>query len=319
MEFSTDTLNRALELARKGEGHTRPNPPVGAMIFDREGRCIGEGYHHRAGTGHAETEAIKDWRRRNPDKVAAALLVTLEPCSKPGRVGACTEAIIAAKIPQVAYMCTDPNPTNRNRAKRVLAKAGISCEHVKCKEAEDLIRPFAKRMLTGMPYVTVKLAMTLDGKIADDWGDAKWISSEESRRKTGKLRERVDAIMVGANTVRLDNPSLLSHGKKNDDLIRVVVSRSGKLPEKAQVFTDGKNPTLVFADAKEALKELGKMGVMHVLCEGGKELAASLAEAGSVDEWITVLCPKTIGRNRIGEAAVFGKGKVKDVHICLRA
>ena len=169
MEFSTDTLNRALELARKGEGHTRPNPPVGAMIFDREGRCIGEGYHHRAGTGHAETEAIKDWRRRHPDKEAAALLVTLEPCSKPGRVGACTEAIIAAKIPQVAYMCTDPNPTNRNRAKRVLAKAGISCEHVKCKEAEDLIRPFAKRMLTGMPYVTVKLAMTLDGKTTKVW------------------------------------------------------------------------------------------------------------------------------------------------------
>ena len=319
MVFSTATLNRALELARLGEGHTRPNPPVGAMLFTARGKCIGEGYHRKAGENHAETEAIADWKRRFPRCRPDTLLVTLEPCSKPGRVGACTDAIIRAGIRHVTYLCTDPNPKNRNQAHDALAACGITCDHLPCAEAERLIEPFAKRVKTGFPYVTVKLAMTLDGKTADNWGDGKWISSEESRAITGRLRERVDAIMVGAETVRKDDPSLLSHGKPNPDLVRVVVSRSGKLPKTAQVFADGKNKTLVFADPRLALAELGKLGMNHVLCEGGIALAASLAELGMVDEWITVLCPKVIGERHIRDAAVLGAGKLKDLHICLRA
>lgn len=318
MEFSTDTLNRALELARLGEGHTRPNPPVGAMLFTARGKCIGEGYHRKAGENHAEVEAIEDWKRRNPKSKPDTLLVTLEPCSKPGKVGACTDAIVLAGIKHVTYLCTDPNPKNRNKAHDALAAYGITCKHLPCEEAEALIRPFAKRVKTGIPYVTVKLAMTLDGKIADNWGDGKWISSEESRAATGKLRERVDAIMVGAGTVRKDDPSLLSHGKPNPDLVRVVVSRSGRLPAEAQIFMDGKNRTLVFDNPHTALVELGRMGMNHVLCEGGATLATSLVELGVVDEWLTVLCPKVIGERHIRDAAVLGAGKLKDLHICLR-
>ena len=235
--------------------------------------------------------------------------MTLEPCSKPGRVGACTDAIAAAGISRVVYAIPDPNPKNRGKAKRSLAKAGVKCDRFKgdaglLKLADDIVCDFRKHVTTGLPYVTVKLAMSLDGKICDDFGNAKWISSADSRRLTGStLREIHDAIMVGAETVRKDNPSLLSHGKRNDDLIRVVVSKSGKLPKNAQVFTDGApNKTLVFDDAKKALVELGKMGVVSVLCEGGLALARSLAAQGLVDQWLTVVAPVVIGSQPIGKA-----------------
>ena len=312
-------MRRAVELALKGAGHTRPNPAVGAVIV-RNGRIVGEGWHKRAGGDHAEVAAIKDALKLSNFQTlkGATLYVTLEPCSRPGRVGACTDAIIAAGIARVVYGAVDPNPKNRGRAKRILARHGIACERFISPSAplptpasqfpspSSLILPFSKHVLTGLPYVTVKIAMSLDGKICDDFGEAKWVSSAAARKTTGKLRERVDAIMVGAETVRRDDPSLLSHGKRNDDLVRVVVSRSGKLPKTAQVFADGRNPTLVFDDGVKALRALGKMGMMHVLCEGGLKLATSLAEAGMVDEWITVLAPKVIGRRRIAKAVPVG-------------
>jgi diaminohydroxyphosphoribosylaminopyrimidine deaminase/5-amino-6-(5-phosphoribosylamino)uracil reductase len=183
------------------------------------------------------------------------------------------------------------------------------CDKAVQREAENLILPFAKHVTTGLPYVTVKIAMSLDGRICDNWGNARWISSASARKFTsGEMRETVDAIMVGAETIRKDNPSLLSHGRRNNDLIRVIVSRSGDLPGDAQVFTDGApNETMVFDDAKKAVEELGRRGVMHVLCEGGMKLAVSLAEAGLVDEWMTVLSPKVVGTRRIGEATKIGR------------
>ena len=271
----------------------------------------------------------------------ATLYVTLEPCSKPGRVGACTDAIIATGLKRVVYAVPDPNPKNRGKAKRALAKHGIECVNAGARRPRPaaqlvhgagpsrpremslvesglrLIAPFAKHITTGLPFVTVKIAMSLDGKICDDYGNARWISSAKSRKETGYLREWVDAIMVGAETVRKDNPSLLSHGKRNDDLIRVVVTCSGRLQKNAQIFTDGApNETLVFKvgkdakDIKDVLRQLGKMGVMHVLCEGGLNLARSLADAGLIDEWITVLAPKVIGSRRIGKAVSIPKAFV---------
>lgn len=303
-----DFLVRALWLAKRGEGHTRPNPPVGAVIVSG-GKIIGEGWHKRCGGDHAEVAAIRSATRRGNSTAGATIYVTLEPCSKPGRVGACTAAIAAAGLKRVVYGAVDPNPANRGKAKRILVRRGVTCEYLKSEECELLIRPFAKHVRTGLPYVTVKIAMSLDGKICDDYGNARWISSEKSRRLTGAMRERVDAIMVGAETVRKDDPSLLSHGKRNDDLIRVVVTRSGKLPKNAQIFTDGApNETKVFRvgkdtkDLKDVLRRLGKMGVTHVLCEGGLKLARSLADAGLVDAWITVLAPKVIGARRIEDA-----------------
>ncbi len=302
-----DYIHRALELAWRGMGHTRPNPAVGAVIV-KGGRIIGEGWHRRAGGDHAEVAAIKNAKRRGAKSFKGAVLyVTLEPCSKPGRVGACTDAIIAAGIPKVVYVTPDPNPKNSGRAKRVLAKAGVKCERFRGDRAlvarcGGLIVDFRKHVLTGLPYVRVKIAMSLDGRICDDWGDSNWITCEASRRRTNRMREAFDAIMVGAETVRRDNPSLLARVRPNKDLIRVVVSKSGRLPKNAQVFTDGKNPTLVFDDAKKALVELGKMGVMSVLCEGGLTLARSLADAGLVDEWLTVMAPVFIGSRRIARA-----------------
>lgn len=315
-------MMRAVERARRGEGHTRPNPAVGAVIV-RDGVILGEGWHKKAGHDHAEAAAIKNAKRRGNDLSGATIYVTLEPCSRPGRVGACTDAIIASGIRHVVFAIPDPNPTNRGRAKRVLAAHGITSTcwatdrvrgctaaerdaHRACVEAaRRLIAPFQKHVTTGLPYVTVKLAMSLDGKICDAAGDAKWISSAASRQRTGLLREHVDAIMVGGETVRKDNPSLLSHGKPNADLVRVVVSRSGRLPKDAQIFTDGQNPTFVYNDARAALQDLGRRGFMHVLCEGGLGLATSLAEEGLVDEWLTVLAPLVIGTRPIGQAVRF--------------
>ena len=295
----------ALRCAERGRGHTRPNPPVGAVIV-RGGEIIGRGWHRRAGGEHAEVAAIKDAARRGESVRGATLYVTLEPCSRPGRVGACTDAIIAAGLKRVVFGSVDPNPVNKGRAKRVLAKAGVVCEQSKDVDfvlaCNRLIEPFCKHVTTGLPFVTVKIAMSLDGRICDDHGDARWVSSPKMRLRTGYYRQVVDAIMVGAETVRADNPSLLSHGRRNDDLLRVVVSRSGRLPKTAQVFTDGRNETLVFDDAKKAIRELGRRGCLHVLCEGGLKLAVSLAQAGMVDEWITVLAPKVIGSRRISRA-----------------
>ena len=300
-----NALLEALRCAERGRGHTRPNPPVGAVIV-RGGEIIGRGWHRRAGGDHAEVAAIKDAARRGESVRGATLYVTLEPCSRPGRVGACTDAIIAAGLKRVVFGSVDPNPVNKGRAKRVLAKAGVVCEQSKDVDfvlaCNRLIEPFCKHVTTGLPFVTVKIAMSLDGRICDDHGDARWVSSPKMRLRTGYYRQVVDAIMVGAETVRADNPSLLSHGRRNDDLLRVVVSRSGRLPKTAQVFTDGRNETLVFDDAKKAIRELGRRGCLHVLCEGGLKLAVSLVQAGMVDEWITVLAPKVIGSRRISRA-----------------
>ena len=355
-----DFIQRALELAERGEGHTRPNPPVGAVIV-RTGKIVGEGWHKRCGGDHAEVAAIKD--AASPLQ-GSTLYVTLEPCSKPGCVGACTDAIIAAGIKKVVYLVPDPNPKNRGKAKRVLSRHGIECVKVCRQTCEEkawdyclglkplvewgsrMIAPFAKHVTTRLPFVTVKLAMSLDGKICDDYGNAKWISSARSRRSVGWERARVDAIMVGAETVRKDNPSLLSHNKRNDDLVRVVVTRSGKLPKNARIFTDGApNETLVFKigeayppgeasceagamrgasrrfnkdgslsaksggtplprckDLRDVLRQLGKAGVMHVLCEGGLKLARSLADAGLVDRWISITAPIVIGSRHLKDA-----------------
>ena len=319
-------IARAVALARRGIGHTRPNPPVGAVVV-MDGRIVGEGWHRKAGGDHAEVAAIKaamkyvgaGGRSGVPEKGAlkgATIYVTLEPCSKPGRVGACTDAIIESGISKVVYAIPDPNPVNCGKAKRALSRAGVKCERFKgdkavSAEADDLVRCFRKHVLTGLPYVVVKLAMSIDGRICDNWGDAKWISSKASRELTGSvLRGKADAIIVGAETIRRDNPSLLSKLKPNPDLVRVVVSKSGRLPKAARVFADGApNRTFVFDDAQTAIHELGRMGALCVLCEGGLKLARSLADAGLVDQWVNVFAPILIGSRPLSKAV---RGRIND-------
>lgn len=299
-------MERAIELAWMSAGHTRPNPPVGAVVV-REGEIVGEGRHKRCGEAHAEVEALRD----AGEKVrGATIYVTLEPCSKAGRVGACCDALKAAGVERVVWACEDPNPVNRGKAKQVLEAAGIETDSGLCKEAAwKVLVPFAKHVTTGLPFVTVKLAMSLDGKICDNWGASQWISGEEARTMTGKMREKVDVMLVGAETIRADNPSLLCHTMRNDDLWRAVVSRSGNLPKEAQIFTDeAKERTLVYRSVREAMEELGRRGFLHVLCEGGLGVARSLAEEGFVDEWMTIVAPMVIGNRPMGEAVLFSGG-----------
>lgn len=314
-------MARAWALALKSCGHTRPNPPVGAVVV-QGGRIVGEGRHRRCGGDHAEAAALKDAARRLPgiDFHTAALATvycTLEPCSKPGRVGACCDALIAAGVKRVVWACPDPNPTNRGRAARVLRRAGIdtACwaqerSGARRTLARDIwattLRPFAKHVTTGLPYVTVKLALSLDGRICDTMGQARWISGPASLRETATWRERADVVLVGAETVRRDNPSLLCHTRRNDDLWRAVVSRSGNLPQDAQIFTDAaKDRTLVYRDPVEAVRDLGARGFMSVLCEGGFGLARALADADLVDEWVSILCPLVIGERPLADARRF--------------
>ena len=332
MAGDRDFMMRALECAARGEGHTRPNPPVGAVVV-KNGRIMGEGWHRRCGGDHAEVAALKDALRRagrlhrgvsvfdalssaHGFFAGASVYVTLEPCSRPGRVGACCDALSAAGVAKVVWAVPDPNPRNRGRAARKLRSAGISCECWQSRlaradeakrecvaAAQRLIAPFAKHVMTGLPYVTVKLAMSLDGRICDVSGESKWMSSVAARRATGRYRERADVVMVGAETLRRDDPSLLSHGRRNDDLWRAVVSRSGRLPRGAQVFTDSaRGRTLVYRDAAEAIADLGRRGFLHVFCEGGLGLARSLVDAGLVDQWISVLCPMALGSRPLSNA-----------------
>lgn len=314
-------MARAWALALKSCGHTRPNPPVGAVVV-QDGRIVGEGRHRRCGGDHAEAAALKDATRRLPGiafhtAAPATVYCTLEPCSKPGRVGACCDALIAAGVKRVVWACPDPNPTNRGRAARVLRRAGIdtACwaqerSGARRTLARDIwattLRPFAKHVTTGLPYVTVKLALSLDGRICDTMGQARWISGPASLRETATWRERADVVLVGAETVRRDNPSLLCHTRRNDDLWRAVVSRSGNLPQDAQIFTDAaKDRTLVYRDPVEAVRDLGARGFMSVLCEGGFGLARALADADLVDEWVSILCPLVIGERPLADARRF--------------
>lgn len=299
-------MRRAIALAWKSAGHTRPNPPVGAVVV-KNGRLIGAGRHVRCGAAHAEAAAL-DSCRVSPR--GATVYVTLEPCSRPGRVGACTDRLIAEHVARVVYACRDPNPKNAGRAARVLRRAGVVVTSGVCEDAAaDLIRPFAKFVRTGLPYVTVKLALTLDGRICDRFGGARWISSPAARRLTGALREQVDAVMVGAGTVRADDPALLCHTKRNDDLFRVVVAAHG-IPKTARVLTDAAADRTIVATAaagdrvplRPLMKALGALGFMHVLCEGGLELARALADEGLVDEWIDVVAPFVLGSKPIAAA-----------------
>lgn len=306
-------MRRACALAEKSRGHTRPNPPVGAVVV-KNGRIVGEGRHRKCGGDHAEAAALKAC---SESPAGATVYCTLEPCSKPGRVGACCTALVAAGVAKVVWACPDPNPKNRGKAARVLRRAGIQTEcWAQSRVAErrtlaqeifnSTLRPFAKHVTTGRPFVCVKLALSLDGKICDNAGTSQWISSPASLKETATWRETADVVLVGAETVRADNPSLLCHTKRNDDLWRAVVSRSGRLPENAQIFTDAaKDRTLVYRDVVAAIDDLGRRGFMSVLCEGGLGVARALAEAGLVDEWVTILCPIVIGNRPLAEAVRF--------------
>ncbi|MFH1552407.1 MAG: bifunctional diaminohydroxyphosphoribosylaminopyrimidine deaminase/5-amino-6-(5-phosphoribosylamino)uracil reductase RibD [Candidatus Omnitrophota bacterium] len=319
----TKHMKLALKLARKAKDKTYPNPMVGAVIV-KNGKVIGRGYHSRAGEEHAEIKAIADV---SGTCSGAEMFVTLEPCDHYGKTPPCTRTIIESGISAVHVAIEDPNPLNSGRGIRRLKKAGISVSlGLRAEEAAELNRKYIKFITTGLPYVTVKLAQSVDGKIAARDGTSKWISSDASRKYVRKIRSGFDAIVVGANTAVKDDPLLLDVKGRSPSAARVVVDTRLKIPAGANIFkTADKGPVIVGTTElacvskieklrqvkgvevvvtkskktkvplKIFLRALARKGIVNVLVEGGGELTGSLMDESLVDEVMFFIAPKIIG------------------------
>jgi len=333
LSFAEKWMRRALELARKGEGMTRPNPPVGAVIV-KDGEKVAEGYHRKAGESHAEVNALAAAGKLAEN---AEMFVTLEPCSTQGRTPPCTDAIIRAGVKKVTVAVSDKNPKHRGRGLEILRSVGIEVVEGVCSaEAETLLEPFSRWVSSGIPWLTLKLGMSIDGRIADRCGASKWITSSEAREEVQSLRRRADAVMVGVETVLADDPSLLPRPAFDRKPFRIVLDSRGRLPESLKIFTDGHAEQTIVAttagsaeiwrekirtsgaqvwtlpaehgrvSARALMKRLGECGLLCVLCEGGSGLAGTLVHEGIIDEYIFFIAPCLIGGD--GVPAVGGDG-----------
>lgn len=312
-------MQRALALARRGEGMTRPNPPVGAILV-KNGQLIGQGWHKKAGGPHAEVFALRQAGETARD---STLFVTLEPCSTTGRTPPCSAAILCVGISRVVVGTVDPNPRHAGRGLRLLRQAGIRVDLGVCaNEAAALIAPFTCHILNKRPFFTLKLGLSLDGRIADHTHSSRWITGPEARKEVQSMRRAADAILVGAGTIRHDNPSLWPRPDRGRIPWRVIVAGKNPLPFSAQVFTDAHRQQTLVAVPKgwqpacarklrtmgvtvlelpprrflhRLAAELGQLGILHVLCEGGGRLAGALLQAHLVDELCVFLSPMLIG------------------------
>ena len=287
-------MRLAIREARKGIGKTSPNPAVGAVLV-RNGKILARGWHRAAGAPHAEIEALK----KTPDPRGATLYATLEPCSTRGRTPPCTSAIIQAGIARVVFGATDPNPAHAGRASAILQTAGVDVlPGVLSGECARLNRAWNKWISTGLPYVTAKAGMSLDGRISSP-PDRRWITSEAARSDAMNLRAECDAILVGAETIRVDNPHLTLRGRPAArQPLRVVWSRTGRIPKDSHVLTDAQRErTLVFSmkSLRMVLKELGRRGVQHVLIEGGGRTLGEAFDKGLVDRVVFYVAPILMG------------------------
>jgi diaminohydroxyphosphoribosylaminopyrimidine deaminase/5-amino-6-(5-phosphoribosylamino)uracil reductase len=298
-------LRRALELAKLGSGLTLPNPRVGAVLV-RGGKIIGEGYHRRVGGAHAEVEAVADARRRGHSPEGATLFVTLEPCSTQRRTPPCTGLILREKIARVVFAATDPNPAHAGAAMRLLRVAGVEVSSgLLAEEATALNRDFNWWIVRRRPWVVAKIALSLDGRIVTPAGahtrDDRWLTSPEARAVAHELRWESDAILVGAETVRADNPQLTVRLPARQGKLqpwRVVVTRSGRLPRGAHLFTDRScDRTLIFRGQAlgDVIAALGAMEVSHLLIEGGGEVITEALRAGLVNEVAFFIAPAVMG------------------------
>src|SRR6266568_7342479 len=260
----------ALREARKSFGQTSPNPAVGAVLVVGK-RIVARGHHRQAGKPHAEIECLRSFRGKIPK--GATLYVTLEPCSTQGRTGACTEQIIQAGVKSVVIGATDPNPRHRGRGVEILRDAGIEVgTGVLAEECAVLNESFNKWIATGIPFVIAKCGMSLDGRLTRRKKESRWITSATARRHAQTLRAQVDAILVGAETIRTDNPRLtVRNGSHRQQPARVVITRSGKIPRNARVFTDRfATKTRVYRNEAlpAILADLGAKNVTSVMIEG---------------------------------------------------
>nr|WP_282706879.1 bifunctional diaminohydroxyphosphoribosylaminopyrimidine deaminase/5-amino-6-(5-phosphoribosylamino)uracil reductase RibD [Natroniella acetigena] len=315
-------MSLALDLAKRALGRTSPNPLVGAVIV-KEGEVIGTGFHHYAGGFHAEVNVLKDV---GEEAKGATMYVTLEPCSHYGKTPPCAKFIIESGIKKVIIAMKDPNPKVAGKGIEMLETAGVETEVGLLKEeAAKLNEDYIKYMKTNTPFVILKNAMTLDGKIATKKGDSKWITGEESRAFVHQLRDQVDGILVGIGTALADNPRLTTRlPEGGEDAIRIVLDGKLRIPLDANlVIQKSSAPTIIATteqadqvkkiklkeagveiieagtdnrvDLEKLLDELGKRELISLLVEGGSQVNSSFLEAKLVDKLYYFIAPKIIG------------------------
>ena len=331
--LNQEYMRLAIEIAKKGAGKVNPNPMVGAVIVKDE-RVIGQGYHKYYGGNHAEVNAFENLSD-NPE--GATIYVTLEPCSHYGKTPPCVDKIIANKISKVVVGTLDPNPLVEGRGIKALKEAGIEViTGVLEEECKKLNEVFMKYIIEKKPFVVLKTAMTLDGKIATESGESKWITSDKSRQEVHKLRNKLSAIMVGVNTVIKDNPELTCRLEGGKNPVRIIVDSKLRIPLGSNVVVDNLAQTIVATtevadkdkilvleklgvkvliinsknervDLKSLMIELGKRGIDGILLEGGATLSFSALEENIVDKIQVYIAPKIIGGEK-SKTSIGGKG-----------
>jgi diaminohydroxyphosphoribosylaminopyrimidine deaminase / 5-amino-6-(5-phosphoribosylamino)uracil reductase len=337
-------MKRALALAARGRGWVHPNPMVGAILV-RSGRRVGQGCHRKFGQAHAEVEAL---RRAGVRAKGSTLYVTLEPCAHWGKTPPCVQSVIAAQVKRVVAAMRDPNPLVGGRGLAALRRAGVSVTTgVLEKEAAQLNRAFSTWVRKKRPFVTLKRAVSLDGRVATVTGESQWITGPRARRDGHRWRAVVDAIAVGAHTVRADDPSLTAHGRGRNP-IRIVFDSRLQVPLDRQVFNHAA-PTWVLVTARaplarrrrverkgaqvivcrsdpqgrvsvpDALRRLAQRGIAHLLVEGGAALESSFLAAGRVDEAVWYIAPMVIGNSkRLKDACRLKTLKVDRIGVDIR-
>ncbi len=296
-----DAMVRALELARRGPAHG-PNPRVGCVLLSAEGDVLGEGWHRGAGTPHAEPAALADARERGADVRGATAVVTLEPCDHTGRTGPCSVALVEARVARVVVAVPDPNPVAGGGSARLRA-AGVAVETgVEEAAGRALLRPWLLAVGRGRPFVVLKTASTLDGRVAAADGSSRWITSPESRAHAHAFRAEVDALVVGTGTVLADDPALTARAADgvlaDHQPLRVVVGRRD-LPGGGRLAGPGGELVhLRTRDPRTVLAALQEREVRTVLVEGGPTLAAAFLRADVVDEVHAYVAPVLLGGGR---------------------
>ena len=290
-------MRLALVEARKGLGQTSPNPAVGALIV-AGGKIISRAHHQRAGGPHAEVECLERVRGRLPKN--ATLYVTLEPCSTIGQTGRCTDAISRAGVGRVVMGALDVNPRHQGQAMKILQEAGVNVHAgVLARECSALNEAFNKWITTGRPFVIAKCGMSLDGHLTRPDAETRWITGPAARRNAHSLRAQVDAILVGAETIRVDNPRLTVRGIRGaKQPWRAVLTRSGKMSRRCRVFRDRfAERTLIYRNQSinSVLRDLGSKNVTSVLIEGGGEILGQALDAALIDKVHIYLGPLLSG------------------------
>lgn len=315
-------MQRALELALKAEGNTSPNPMVGCVIVNEDGEIVGEGYHHKAGQPHAEVMALRDAGKA---AVGCTAYVTLEPCSHQGRTGPCCRALFAAGIRKVVVACGDPNPKVAGKGLQYLQAMGVEVVTGVCEEeALKLNERFFTWITKRRPFITLKYAMTLDGKLATKTKDSKWITGEEARTYAHRLRKQHDAVLVGIGTVLADDPELTTRMVQGKNPIRIVLDEKLQVnimnavlnpaaptiiicgleadADKAALFSVLPNVEIVrlpFVEGKVSIKavldELISREITSLLVEGGSSVLGAFKDAGYADRVCAFIAPKVLG------------------------